>query len=149
MAVIGLTLVQSAYTAEIIRGGILGVEQGQHEAAAALGLPSHRRTFRIILPQALRAIVPTGFNEVIGLAKGTAVVYVISMPELFYTVQIIYNRNQEVIPLLMVATVWYLVITTVLSVLQYYVERYFARGTTRQVALTPLQRLLQWRSARP
>lgn len=148
VAVIGLTLVQSAYTAEIIRGGILGVEQGQHEAAAALGLPSHRRTFRIILPQALRAIVPTGFNEVIGLAKGTAVVYVISMPELFYTVQIIYNRNQEVIPLLMVATVWYLVITTVLSVLQYYVERYFARGTTRQVALTPLQRLLQWRSAR-
>jgi polar amino acid transport system permease protein len=86
---------------------------------------------------------------VIGLAKGTAIVYVISMPELFYTVQILYNRTQQVIPLLMVATVWYLVITTVLSVFQYYVERYFARGTTRQVALTPLQRLLQWRVSRP
>jgi ABC-type Fe3+ transport system permease subunit len=143
--VLGLSLVQSAYTAEIIRGGILGVEHGQHEAAAALGLPAYRRTFRIILPQALRSILPTGFNEVISLAKGTSIVYVLSMPELFYTVQVIYNRTQQVIPLLMVATVWYLLITTVLSVLQYYVERYFSRGTVRQVAPTPLQRLRQWR----
>ncbi|MDF1893825.1 amino acid ABC transporter permease [Rahnella contaminans] len=148
VAVLGLSLVQSAYTAEIIRGGILGVEHGQHEAAAALGLPAYRRTFRIILPQALRSILPTGFNEVISLAKGTSIVYVLSMPELFYTVQVIYNRTQQVIPLLMVATVWYLLITTVLSVLQYYVERYFSRGTVRQVAPTPLQRLRQWRIAR-
>ncbi|WP_380178594.1 amino acid ABC transporter permease [Kalamiella sp. sgz302252] len=133
VAVLGLSLVQAAYTAEIIRGGIAGVEQGQHEAAAALGLPPYRRTFRIILPQALRAILPTGFNEVISLAKGTAIVYVLSMPELFYTVQVLYNRTQQVIPLLMVASVWYLVITTVLSVLQHYVERYFARGIVRQV----------------
>lgn len=133
VAVLGLSLVQAAYTAEIIRGGISGVEQGQHEAAAALGLPPSRRTFRIILPQALRAILPTGFNEVISLAKGTAIVYVLSMPELFYTVQVIYNRTQQVIPLLMVASVWYLLITTVLSVLQHYVERYFARGVVRQV----------------
>jgi polar amino acid transport system permease protein len=149
VAVLGLSLVQSAYTAEIIRGGILGVEHGQHEAAAALGLPAYRRTFRIILPQALRSILPTGFNEVISLAKGTSIVYVLSMPELFYTVQVIYNRTQQVIPLLMVATIWYLLITTVLSVLQYYVERYFSRGTVRQVAPTPLQRLRQWRVARP
>jgi len=133
VAVLGLSLVQAAYTAEIIRGGIAGVEQGQHEAAAALGLPPLRRTFRIILPQALRAILPTGFNEVISLAKGTAIVYVLSMQELFYTVQVIYNRTQQVIPLLMVASVWYLLITTVLSVLQHYVERYFARGVVRQV----------------
>jgi len=133
VAVLGLSLVQAAYTAEIIRGGIVGVEQGQHEASAALGLPPFRRTFRIILPQALRAILPTGFNEVISLAKGTAIVYVLSMPELFYTVQVIYNRTQQVIPLLMVASVWYLCITTVLSVLQHYVERYFARGVVRQV----------------
>jgi len=131
VAVLGLSLVQSAYTAEIIRGGILGVDAGQHEAAAALGLPAYRRTFRIIIPQALRAILPTGFNEIIGLAKGTSIVYVLSMPELFYTVQVIYNRTQQVIPLLMVAAVWYLVITTVLSVLQYYVERYFSRGAVR------------------
>ncbi|EFE95494.1 ABC transporter, permease protein [Serratia odorifera DSM 4582] len=147
VAVIGLSLVQSAYTAEIIRGGILGVEQGQHEAAAALGLPAYRRTFRIILPQALRSILPTGFNEVISLAKGTSIVYVLSMPELFYTVQVIYNRTQQVIPLLMVATVWYLLITTVLSILQHYVERYFARGTVRQVAPTLFKRLRRWRIA--
>ncbi|MGG4626146.1 amino acid ABC transporter permease [Serratia odorifera] len=147
VAVIGLSLVQSAYTAEIIRGGILGVEQGQHEAAAALGLPAYRRTFRIILPQALRSILPTGFNEVISLAKGTSIVYVLSMPELFYTVQVIYNRTQQVIPLLMVATAWYLLITTVLSILQHYVERYFARGTVRQVAPTLFKRLRRWRIA--
>lgn len=131
-AVIGLTLVQAAYTAEIIRGGISGVDQGQFEAAAALGLPSSRRTLRIILPQALRSIIPTGFNEIISLAKGTAMVYVLAMPELFYTIQMVYNRTQQVIPLLMVAAVWYLLITTVLSVFQHYVESWLARGATRE-----------------
>ncbi|KOC87693.1 amino acid ABC transporter permease [Winslowiella iniecta] len=131
-AVIGLTLVQAAYTAEIIRGGILGVDEGQFEAAMALGLPARRRTLRIILPQALRAIIPTGFNEVISLAKGTAMVYVLAMPELFYTIQMIYNRTQQVIPLLMVGAVWYLLVTTVLSVIQHYVERWLARSATRE-----------------
>ncbi|TYL41842.1 MULTISPECIES: amino acid ABC transporter permease [Dickeya] len=143
VAVLGLTLVQSAYTAEIIRGGILGVDAGQFEAAAALGLPGYRRTWRIILPQALRSILPTGFNEIISLAKGTSVVYVLALPELFYTVQVIYNRTQQVIPLLMVATVWYLVITSVLSVLQYFVERYVARGAVRETPTHPLRRLFQ------
>lgn len=92
-AVVGLTTVQSAYTAEIIRGGFLGVDHGQYEAAAALGLPAWRRTLRIILPQALRTILPSGFNEIISLAKGTAMVYVLAMPELFYTIQMIYNRT--------------------------------------------------------
>jgi len=130
-AVVGLTLVQSAYTAEIIRGGFLGVDHGQYEAAAALGLPASRRTLRIILPQALRTILPAGFNEIISLAKGTAMVYVLAMPELFYTIQMIYNRTQEVIPLLMVGAVWYLVITTVLSAIQHLVERALARSERR------------------
>lgn len=130
-AVVGLTLVQSAYTAEIIRGGFLGVEHGQYEAAAALGLPAWRRTLRIILPQALRTILPAGFNEIISLAKGTAMVYVLAMPELFYTIQMIYNRTQEVIPLLMVGAVWYLAITSVLSLLQHIVERWLARSERR------------------
>ena len=82
VAVLGLTLVQSAYTAEIIRGGIR-VDYGQHEAAAALGLPGYRRTFRIILPQALRSIIPTGFNEIISLAKGTSIVYVLALRSCF------------------------------------------------------------------
>lgn len=130
-AVVGLTLAQSAYTAEIVRGGFLGVDHGQYEAAAALGLPAWRRTLRIILPQALRTILPAGFNEIISLAKGTAMVYVLAMPELFYTIQMIYNRTQEVIPLLMVAAVWYLAITSVLSLLQHMVERWLARGERR------------------
>ncbi|MFX9169452.1 ABC transporter permease subunit, partial [Acinetobacter baumannii] len=92
------------FCAEIVRGGILSVDQGQHEAAAALGLPRWRQTMRIVLPQAMRTILPTGFNEIIMLAKGTSMVYVLALPELFYTVQVIYRRNLEVIPLLMVAT---------------------------------------------
>ncbi|WP_312467167.1 amino acid ABC transporter permease [Pseudescherichia sp.] len=130
-AVVGLTLVQSAYTAEIIRGGFLGVDHGQYEAAAALGLPAWRRTLRIILPQALRTILPSGFNEIVSLAKGTAMVYVLAMPELFYTIQMIYNRTQEVIPLLMVGAVWYLAITSVLSIIQHLVERALARSERR------------------
>lgn len=122
-AVVGLTLVQSAYTAEIIRGGFLGVDHGQYEAAAALGLPAWRRT--------LRTILPSGFNEIISLAKGTAMVYVLAMPELFYTIQMIYNRTQEVIPLLMVGAAWYLAITSVLSAIQYLVERGLARSERR------------------
>ncbi|MBU5379558.1 amino acid ABC transporter permease [Pantoea septica] len=142
-AVIGLTLVQAAYSAEIFRGGFLGVDHGQMEAASALGLSATRRTFRIILPQALRAIIPGAFNEIISLAKGTAMVYVLAMPELFYTIQMIYNRNQEVSPLLMVGAVWYLIITTVLSAIQHGVERWLARSVTRDPQPS---RWRQWRS---
>jgi polar amino acid transport system permease protein len=130
-AVLGLTLNMGAFSAEMIRGGILSVDQGQHEAAAALGLPKGRQARRIVLPQAMRAILPTAFNEIIGLAKGTSMVYILALPELFYTIQIIYRRNLEVIPLLMVATVWYVVILSVLSVIQYYIERHYARGALR------------------
>ncbi|MDR3473613.1 MAG: amino acid ABC transporter permease/ATP-binding protein [Devosia sp.] len=133
VAVIGLSLNQAAFSAEIIRGGILSVDLGQREAAAALGLPAWREALKIVLPQAMRAIVPSGFNEIIGLAKATSIVYVLALPELFYTVQVIYRRNLEVIPLLMVATVWYLVILSILSVFQIGAERVFARGATRDV----------------
>ncbi|MFL9582127.1 amino acid ABC transporter permease/ATP-binding protein [Stenotrophomonas sp. AB1(2024)] len=127
-AVLGLTLNQAAFSAEVIRGGILSVDHGQYEAAAALGLPRARQIRRIILPQAMRSILPAAFNDVIGLAKSTSVVYVLALPELFYTVQVIYRRNLEVVPLLMVATVWYLVILTALSLAQHRIERRFARG---------------------
>ena len=130
-AFIGLTLNQSAFFAEIVRGGILSVDNGQHEAAASLGLSKKRQVLRIVLPQAMRTILPTGFNEIIGLAKGTSMVYVLALPELFYTVQVIYRRNLEVIPLLMVATIWYLVIMTVLSIVQYYIESIYAKGAVR------------------
>ena len=83
-AVLGLGLSQAAYSAEIVRAGILGVDQGQHEAAAALGIPRSRQQRRIMLPQAMRTIVPTPMNEIIGLVKGTSVVYVLAYGELFY-----------------------------------------------------------------
>lgn len=139
-AVLGLSLHQAAYSAEIIRGGLLSVDQGQLEAAKALGIPRSRRFFRIVLPQAARAILPNAFNEIIGLLKGTSVVFIVALPELFYTVQVIYNRNQQVVPLLLVATVWYTIFTSVLSVLQYYIERHFARGSARELPPTPIQR---------
>ncbi|MFF5504688.1 amino acid ABC transporter permease [Streptomyces roseolus] len=139
-AVIGLTLHQAAYAAEIVRGGVIAVDHGQQEAAAALGIPRLRQIRRIVLPQAMRAILPTAGNEIIGLLKGTSVVYVMSIGELFYQVQVIYGRNGRVIPLLLVATAWYVVLTTLLSVAQYYVERRYARGADRTPPPTPLQR---------
>ncbi|MCU1573473.1 MAG: amino acid transporter permease [Micrococcaceae bacterium] len=145
-AVLGLTLNQAAYSAEIIRGGILSVDQGQLEAAAALGIPAWRRSTGIVLPQAMRAILPTAFNEIIGLVKGTSIVYVLAYSELFYTVQVIYNRTQQVLPLLLVATLWYVVITSVLSVFQYYIERYYAKGAVRTLPLTPLQKARKYLS---
>ncbi len=130
-AVLGLGLHAAAFSSEIVRGGILSVDQGQLEAAAALGLPRRHQATRIVLPQAMRSILPGGFNEVIMLAKGSSQVYILALPELFYTVQVIYRRNLEVIPLLMVATVWYLVILSVLSTIQFFIERHYAKGALR------------------
>jgi len=140
-AVLGLALHQAAYAAEIIRGGILSVDEGQREAASALGIPRRRQLARIVLPQAMRSILPNAANEVISLFKGTSIVSVLAIPELFYQVQVIYGRNSRVVPLLLVATVWYIVLTTLLSIGQYYVERHFARGSARSLPPTPLQRL--------
>jgi polar amino acid transport system permease protein len=140
-AILGLGLHQAAYSAEIVRAGILSVDQGQLEAAASLGIPKRRQTTRIVLPQAMRAIVPTAVNVVIGLFKGTSIVYVLALGELFYTVSVIYGRTQRVLPMLIVAAVWYVVLTTVVTVVQYYVERYYARGAVRTLPPTPVQRL--------
>lgn len=127
-AALGLALHQAAYAAEIVRAGLLSVDHGQREAAAALGIPKSRQLFRIVLPQAMRSIVPTAGNEIIGLVKGTSVVYIMALPELFYQVQVIYNRNGRVIALLLVATIWYLVMTSVMSIAQHYIERHYGKG---------------------
>ncbi|KQV23751.1 MULTISPECIES: amino acid ABC transporter permease [unclassified Kitasatospora] len=139
-AVLGLALHQAAYAAEIIRAGVISVDAGQLEAAAALGIPRLRQIRRIVLPQAMRSILPNAGNEVISLFKGSSIVYVMAIGELFYQVQVIYGRTGRVVPLLMVATVWYVVLTTLLSFGQYYLERYFARGSQRTPPPTPLQR---------
>ena len=142
-ALVGLTLNQAAFAAEIVRGGILAVDPGQLEAASALGLSRRRQAFRIVLPQAMRTILPGAFNDIIGLAKGTSNVYILALPELFYTIQIIYRRNLEVIPLLMVATVWYLIILTVLSVLQHAIERHFSKGALRNPSPSVFAAIIQ------
>jgi polar amino acid transport system permease protein len=130
-ALLGLTLHEAAYAAEIVRAGIISVDPGQWQAAAALGIPRFRQFRRILLPQAMRAILPSAANELVNLLKSTSVVYVLAIGELFYQVQVVYGRNGRVVPLLMVATVWYVILTALLSLLQHYVERHFARGVTR------------------
>ncbi|MDT7676416.1 MAG: polar amino acid transport system permease protein [Pseudonocardiales bacterium] len=140
-AVLGLALHQAAYAAEVVRSGFLSVDPGQLEAAAALGIPRLRQFRRILLPQAMRTILPTAGNELIGLVKGTSVVYIMALSELFYQVQVIYTRNGRVIPLLLVAAIWYLALTTVMSIAQFYIERHYARGASRVLPPTPIQRL--------
>ncbi|MFJ9005541.1 amino acid ABC transporter permease [Streptomyces canus] len=131
VAVIGLTLHEAAYAAEVVRGGILSVDRGQIEAAQALGLSRWRRWWRIVLPQAMRSIVPPAGNMLIGTLKGTSIVSVIAVQDLLYSVQLVYHRTYQVIPLLMVATVWYTVVTSVLGVGQHYLEKHYARGSER------------------
>ncbi|MDO0910011.1 amino acid ABC transporter permease [Streptomyces sp. DT2A-34] len=140
-AVIGLTLHETAYAAEVVRGGILSVDAGQTEAAQALGLSRIRTLRRVVVPQAMRSIVPTAGNMLIGTLKGTSIVSVLAVHDLLYSVQLIYNQTYQVIPLLMVATLWYIAVTTVLGAGQFYVERYYARGNSRTLPPTPLQRL--------
>jgi polar amino acid transport system permease protein len=127
-AFVTLTLDVAAFSSEIVRGGILSVDRGQSEAAQALGLGQFRVFWRIVLPQAMPAIVPASGNLLIGILKSTSLVSVIAVVDLLYSVQLIYDANFEVIPLLLVATLWYIVLTTLLSIGQYYVERYYARG---------------------
>ncbi|WP_030343600.1 amino acid ABC transporter permease [Streptomyces californicus] len=129
VAVVGLTLHEAAYAAEVVRGGILSVERGQVEAAQSLGLGPWRRFRGIVLPQAMRSIVPPAGNMLIGTLKGTSIVSIIAVQDLLYSVQLVYHRTYQVIPLLLVATVWYAAVTTLLSIGQRYVERYYARGT--------------------
>ncbi|MFJ4416886.1 amino acid ABC transporter permease [Streptomyces sp. NPDC088925] len=131
VAVLGLTLHEAAYAAEVVRGGLLSVDRGQIEAAQSLGLSPWRRLRRIVLPQAMRAIVPPAGNMLIGALKGTSIVSVIAVQDLLYSVQLVYHRTYQVIPLLLVATIWYALVTSVLSVGQHYVEKHYARGAER------------------
>ena len=144
VATVGLSLNEAAYAAEVVRAGILSVDQGQHEAAAALGLPKGYQFTRIVLPQALRAIVPSYVNQLIGLIKGTSLVFYVSLLDLFGQVQSMGSTYPgDVVPLLIVATVWYVILTSVVSIAQFYVERHYSRGALRTVPLTPLQKLRQ------
>jgi polar amino acid transport system permease protein len=132
-AIIGLSLHEAAYMAEIIRAGILSVDQGQRDAASAMGFSRWHTFTRIVLPQAMRVIIPPTGSQVIALLKGTSLVSVIAMGDLLHAVQVIYNRTYEVVPMLIVAVIWYLVVVTVLTLIQRRVEDHFGRGSTRTV----------------
>lgn len=130
-AVLGLALHESAYMAEIIRGGVLAVGTGQQEAATALGMRKMQAFFRIVLPQALRVIVPATGNQVILMLKTTSLVSVIALPELLYSAQTIYARTFQIIPLLLVASIWYLAVCSLLSIGQFLLEKRLGQGYRR------------------
>jgi polar amino acid transport system permease protein len=139
-AILGLGLNEAAYMAEIVRAGLISVEHGQTEAAQALGMTRLLVMRRIVLPQAMRVIVPPTGNETISMLKTSSLAFVATVPELFTRQEQISNANFDVIELAIVASIWYLAMTSILTIGQYYVERYFARGAQRELPLTPLQR---------
>jgi polar amino acid transport system permease protein len=142
-ALLGLGLNEGAYMAEIVRAGIISVGEGQTDAALSLGMSRLQIMRGIVLPQAMRVIIPPTGNETISMLKTTSLVLVIALtpPELLGATQNIYSVNFKPIQLLTVASIWYLAMTSLLYVGQYYLERYYARGATRELALTPLQRI--------
>lgn len=127
-ALLGLGLHAAGYMAEVVRGGIIGVDKTQLEAASALGMSRFIRFRKIIWPQAMRLIIPPVGNRIISEIKDTSLVSVIAIPDLLYSAQIIYSRTYETIPLLLVATIWYLVVVSVLTFGQYLVERHLSRS---------------------
>jgi polar amino acid transport system permease protein len=131
-AVFGLGLAEAAYYSEIVRGGLLGVGAGQRQAASALGMTSFQSFRLVILPQAMRIIIPPTGNEFIGMLKYTALASVISYDELLGTATQIYGRNARTIELLLVISFWYIVCTTVLTIVQFFIERHFGRGYARR-----------------
>ncbi len=139
-ALLGLGLNEAAYMSEIVRAGILSVDEGQSEAATALGMTKMLTLRRIVLPQAMRVIVPPTGNETISMLKTTSLVAYVPYYELLFKVQNIYTRTYQVMPMLIMASLWYLAMTSILMTGQYYIERHFARGSLRTLPPTPVQR---------
>jgi polar amino acid transport system permease protein len=142
-AVLGFGLNEGAYMAEIVRAGIISVDEGQTEAAQSLGLSRLKVMRLIVLPQAMRVILPPTGNETISMLKNTSLVYVLgSVFDLLFVAQQIYAANYQTIPLLIVASLWYLAMTSVLYVGQYFIERRFGRGFSRAQQMTMRARWL-------
>jgi polar amino acid transport system permease protein len=141
-AMLGLGLNEGAYMSEIVRAGIISVDEGQTLAAQSLGMGRLQIMRRIVLPQAMRVIIPPTGNETISMLKNTSLLIVASYGELLFSAQSIYDVNYKVIPLLIVASIWYLAMTSVLYVGQYFIERRFGRGFTRAERATMRARWL-------
>lgn len=127
-AILGLGLNEGAYMSEIVRAGLLSVHRGQTEAAKALGMRRFNILWRIVLPQAMKIIIPPTGNQTISMLKTTSLVSVLAFPELLYSAQLVYSANFKTIPLLIAASLWYLLVTSILSLGQFYIERHFNRG---------------------
>src|SRR5450830_246947 len=138
-SLLGLGIGQGAYTAEVVRGGILSVDNGQTEAAKAIGMTRLTALRRIILPQSMRVIIPPIGNEVISMVKLTSVASVIQFSEILHNAQTIYFANARVIELLIVATIWYLAVVTVFSIGQHFLEKAFARNQRKAVKTVKLK----------
>ncbi|MFE8936492.1 amino acid ABC transporter permease [Streptomyces sp. NPDC000963] len=141
VALLGLGLNEGAYMAEIVRAGIQSVDEGQTEAAHALGMSQTKTMGRIVLPQAMRVIVPPTGNEFINMLKTSSLVSAVQYTELLRASSNIGNTAGAVMEMLFVASIWYLALTSVFSVGQYYLERRFSRGSTRNLPPTPWQRI--------
>ncbi|NUR90465.1 MAG: amino acid ABC transporter permease [Nonomuraea sp.] len=129
-AALGLVLNEAAYMAEIIRAGILSVDPGQQEASQALGMTRMQTMRRVVLPQAMRVIVPPTGNEAISMLKNTSLVAAVPYLELTFTAQTIYASTYQVIPMLIMVCIWYLILSSVMMIGQFYLERHYARGSS-------------------
>ncbi|MEU1090596.1 amino acid ABC transporter permease [Streptomyces sp. NPDC005576] len=140
-ALLGLGLNEAAYMAEICRAGLQSVDEGQTEAAHALGMTHGKTLRRIVVPQAMRVIVPPTGNEVINMLKTSSLAVAVQYGELLRSTQNVSQTSGATVEMLFLAAVWYMVATSVLSVGQYYLERHFARGSSRSLPPTPFQRI--------
>jgi polar amino acid transport system permease protein len=146
-ATLALGLNEGAYMSEIVRAGIISVDEGQIDAAQALGMTRLQMMRRIVLPQAMRIIIPPTGNETISMLKTTSLVAFVALTDLLYSAQLIYATNYQTIPLLITASIWYLLVTSILSIGQYYIERHYGRGSARAMGPSLLERI--WRGFWP
>lgn len=142
-SILALGLNEAAYAAELVRAGIISVDKGQSEAAQSLGMSFSQTMRRVVLPQAMRVIIPPMGNETIGMLKTSALVAVISGRELMTNVTIAYSQNFKIMPWLMVACIWYIFLTTLFTIGQHYLERYFSKGFGEKEALTAERKALK------
>jgi polar amino acid transport system permease protein len=147
--ILALGLNEAAYASELVRAGIISVDRGQREAALSLGMPDGLAMRMVVLPQAMRVIIPPMGNETIGMLKTTALVSIISGHDLLTNLQIAYGQNFKIIPLLIVATIWYIFLTTLLSIGQHYLEAYYGRGFGAAETAAAEKRALKRAQRRP
>lgn len=142
-AILALGLNEAAYAAELVRAGIISVDKGQSEAGQSLGMSSWQIMRRVILPQSMRVIIPPMGNETISMLKSTALIALISGHELMTNITIVYSQNLKEMPLLFVASIWYIFLTTLLTIAQHYIERHFGKGFGEKEAESAEKRALK------